>query len=265
MVTGLSALLLGVVEGFTEFLPISSTAHLILASKLLGISQSGFAKTFEISIQSGAILAVLALYWRKFLDLETLKKVAVAFIPTGIIGLLLYKLVKDFLLESMGVVLLALGIGGALLILFEYLFERKLDKGSTAGAPDAAQHAESISYKKALGVGIFQSIAIIPGVSRAAATIIGGMLMGIKRETIVEFSFLLAVPTMLAATGLDLWKNAGAFSSSEMGVLAIGFVASFAMAIVGIKFLLRYIKRHTFTSFGIYRIVLALAFLLVIL
>lgn len=265
MISEFSALILGLVEGFTEFLPISSTAHLILASRLLGIPQSNFAKSFDIAIQSGAILAVLYLYWRKFTDIQTLKKVAVAFIPTGVIGLALYKIVKDYLLGDIVVVLWALGIGGALLVLFEYLFEKKTEATKTPdGVSVAESDLESVSYKKALGVGIFQSVAMIPGVSRAAATIIGGMLMGIRRETIVEFSFLLAVPTMLAATGLDLAKNLDAFSSSEMGALAIGLVASFLTAILSIKFLLRYIKQHTFTSFGVYRVVLALAFLLVL-
>lgn len=258
MITGLSALILGLVEGFTEFLPISSTAHLILASRLLGISQSNFAKSFDIAIQSGAILAVLYLYWRKFTDVNVLKKIIVAFVPTGVIGILLYKVIKDYLLDNIAVVLWALGIGGALLMLFEYVFEKKKDMVANGAS-------EYISYKKALGIGVFQSISMVPGVSRAAATIIGGMLMGLRRETIVEFSFLLAVPTMLAATGLDLFKNLGTFSSSETGVLAIGLVSSFLMAIVSIKFLLRYIKRHTFTGFGIYRIVLALAFFMLML
>lgn len=261
MISGFSALILGIVEGLTEFLPISSTAHLILASRLLGISQSNFAKTFEIAIQSGAILAVLALYWRKFLDIEVLKKVVVAFIPTGIIGLILYKLVKEYLLGSMGVVLAALAIGGALLIIFEYVFKKKLDSAVLDDSTSDNGGSASISYKKAFWVGVFQSIAIIPGVSRAAATIIGGMLLGIRRETIVEFSFLLAVPTMLAATGLDLLKNADAFSSSEFGILFIGLAVSFVTAILSIKFLLRYIKKHTFTGFGVYRIILTALFL----
>jgi undecaprenyl-diphosphatase len=259
MISQFSALILGLVEGFTEFLPISSTAHLILASKLLGISQSNFVKSFEISIQSGAILAVLVLYWKKFLNIETLKKIVIAFVPTGIIGLALYKILKEHLLGNMLVMLLALGIGGALLIAFEYFFAKKIETESSA-----VDGADGITYKKAFGIGIFQSVAMVPGVSRAAATIIGGMLMGIRRETIVEFSFLLAVPTMLAATGLDLVKNIDVFSASDMGIIFIGFITSFLMAIVSIKFLLRYIKRNTFTVFGVYRVALALAFLLVL-
>ncbi len=247
-----SSLILGIVEGFTEFLPISSTAHLILASRIMGIAQSNFAKTFEIAIQSGAILAVAILYFKDFLKWGILKKIIVAFIPTGIIGLILYKFIKTYLIGNTAVVLFSLAIGGAILILFEHLFKSK----------DAIDDVKNISYPKALVIGFFQSIAIIPGVSRAAATIVGGMFLGIKRETIVQFSFLLAVPTMLAATGLDLMKNFHAFSGAEFSELSIGFVSSFVMAIVGIRFLLNYIRKHSFTNFGIYRIVLVILFLI---
>lgn len=254
MITSFSALVLGIVEGFTEFLPISSTAHLILASRLLSLAQSEFMKTFEIAIQSGAILAVVVLYWRTLLRWAALKRVVAAFIPTGIIGMALYPFVKGVLLENTAVVLFSLAIGGVLLIAFERLFQEKTGLAAI----------EDISYGKAIGIGLFQSIAMIPGVSRAGATIIGGMLMGIPRTVIVEFSFLLAVPTMLAATGIDLIKNAGVFSSSELNVLAIGFITSFVTAVASIKFLLQYIRRRSFTSFGIYRILLVVAFLLLI-
>jgi undecaprenyl-diphosphatase len=163
-------------------------------------------------------------------------------------------------LGNIVVVLLALGIGGILLIIFEHSFKKKI---AAQNIPPGV-NIESISYKKAFFVGIFQSVAMIPGVSRSAATIIGGMLMNISRETIVEFSFLLAVPTLLAATGLALFKNPDGFYSSDYGILAIGFIASFLTAIASIKFLLRYIKGHTFTSFGVYRIVLALAFIFIL-
>jgi len=254
MINAFSALVLGIVEGFTEFLPISSTAHLILTAELLGISQSEFTKTFEISIQSGAIIAVVVLYWKKFLHWESLKKIVVAFIPTGIIGLAFYKIIKTILFESMPVILSSLAIGGLFLVIFEYVFKER----------DEAPTIEEISYGKAVGIGIAQSVAMIPGVSRAAATIVGGMLLGIRRELIVEFSFLLAVPTMFAATGLDLLKNLHAFSIAEFHLLAIGFAVSFVMAILGIKFLLSYIQRHTFSAFGIYRILLVAVFLLVL-
>ncbi|HTY40099.1 MAG TPA: undecaprenyl-diphosphate phosphatase [Candidatus Paceibacterota bacterium] len=250
MLNGFTALILGLVEGFTEFLPISSTAHLIIATRLLGFAQSEFAKTFDIAIQSGAILAVVALYWRRFLDVELLKKLVAAFIPTGILGLLFYKVVKNYLLGSMTVVLWSLAVGGLLIIIFENFYKKEMARIS-----DARQ----MTYGQAALIGVAQSVAMIPGVSRAAATAVGGMLLGVSREAIVEFSFLLAVPTMLAATGLDLVKSAGEFSAAQFDVLGIGFVVSFLMAIVSIKFLLNYIRRHTFTAFGVYRMALVLA------
>ncbi|MBV9159381.1 MAG: undecaprenyl-diphosphate phosphatase [Candidatus Kaiserbacteria bacterium] len=242
------AIILGVIEGFTEFLPISSTGHQILVSHLLQIPQTDFLKSFEIVIQLGAILAVVVLYWRRFLDIEILKKLFVAFLPTGIIGLALYKIVKIYLIGNETVVLWALLIGGIVLIAFEYLH--------TEGDQESLS---SITYKQAALIGLFQAIAIIPGVSRSAATIVGGMLLGLKRATIVEFSFLLAVPTMAAASALDILKSFGTIESGGIGVLLVGFVVSFVVAILGIRFLLAAIRRYSFVPFGIYRILLAAA------
>ncbi|HEY4522549.1 MAG TPA: undecaprenyl-diphosphate phosphatase [Candidatus Paceibacterota bacterium] len=247
----LDAVILGIVEGFTEFLPISSTGHLILASSLLGLTQTDFLKSFEIAIQLGAILAVVALYWRKFLDIEVLKRLAVAFIPTGIIGLLLYRIAKTYLIGNETVVVWALLIGGITLIAFEYFHTEK----------QSIDSVEAMTYRQSALVGLFQAVAIIPGVSRSAATILGGLALGLHRTTIVEFAFLLAVPTMLAATCLDLLKSAGAFRMDEFGILAIGFVVSFAVALASIKFLLHFVRRYTFTAFGVYRILIALVFL----
>lgn len=254
--TVLHSIVLGIVEGVTEFLPISSTGHLILASELLKIGELNFTKSFEIIIQLGAILSVIALYWKYFLNIENLKKIIVAFIPTGIIGLALYKIVKTYLLESQAVVLWALFLGGAALIIFELWHKEPAD---------GAEEVEQISYKQSLWIGLCQSLAIIPGVSRSAATIVGGLLSGLKRKTIVEFSFLLAVPTMLAASGLDIVKEASSFSKDQFGVLAIGFVVSFVVALASIKFLLGFIKNHNFIPFGIYRVLLAIIFWLIIL
>lgn len=254
--TEFHSLILGVVEGITEFLPISSTGHLILASELLNIPQTDFQKSFEIIIQLGAITSVVVLYWKSLFNIEIIKKLIVAFIPTGVIGLALYNIVKMYLLGNYQVVLWSLFLGGIALIVFE-LFHRE--------PPDAEGDVAAVSYKQSFLIGIFQSIAIIPGVSRSAATIVGGLLLGIKRTTIVEFSFLLAVPTMLAATGLDLFKNAGAFSMDQFGILAIGFITSFVVAIISIKFLLSFIQKHNFILFGIYRIGIALVFWLLIL
>ncbi|HEY4525508.1 MAG TPA: undecaprenyl-diphosphate phosphatase [Candidatus Paceibacterota bacterium] len=253
MLTFISALVLGVIEGFTEFLPISSTAHLNLASNLFGLEQDNYLKTFEIAIQSGAILAVVFLYWRKFTDKNILKKLAVAFIPTGILGVIFYSFIKEYLIGNTTVVLWSLALGGLLLLLFEKIHLEN----------DRAQDLAHVDYKKSLWIGLFQSLAMIPGVSRAGATVVGGMLLGLRREVIVEFSFLLAVPTMLAATGLDLFKNWGFFSQDQLHFLGIGFIASFFMAVLSIKFLLSYIRRHNFTIFGIYRILLVTVFLLI--
>ncbi|MCE9541638.1 undecaprenyl-diphosphate phosphatase [Candidatus Kaiserbacteria bacterium] len=241
------AVIMGIVEGFTEFLPVSSTGHQIIVSHLLALPQTDFLKSFEIVIQLGAILAVVVLYWRQFLNINILKKLIVGFIPTGIIGLALYKIVKTYLIGNETVVLWALLIGGVALIAFEY--------SHTEGEQDSL---ESITYTQAALIGLFQSLAIIPGVSRSAATIVGGLWLGLKRTTIVEFSFLLAVPTMAAATGLDVLKNAHTILSGGVGMLAVGFVVSFVVAIVSIRFLLSFVRSYSFVPFGVYRIVLAL-------
>jgi undecaprenyl-diphosphatase len=250
----LHAILLGIVEGVTEFLPVSSTGHLILAAQLMGLAQTDFQKMFEVVIQLGAILAVVALYWREFLNLAVLKRIIVAFIPTGVIGLALYKAVKA-LEGSETVVLWALFLGGVALIVFEWLHRE---------GDDAHEELATLPYKTAALIGVFQAIAIIPGVSRSAATIVGGLLLGMKRAAIVRFSFLLAVPTMLAASALDLYKNIGDLGGSGAGVLAAGFVAAFVVAMPSVAWLLRYVRTHTFVPFGLYRIVLAGAFFIAV-
>ena len=250
------SIILGIVEGITEFLPISSTGHMILVSQLLGISTDEFVKSFEIIIQLGAILAVVILYWKKMLmNKKIFLRLCVAFLPTAVIGLALYKIVKEYLLGNVSVVIWSLLLGGIFLIAFEYF-----RKGKVATTKDL----ESITYKQAFVIGLFQSIAIIPGVSRSAATIVGGLSLGISREAIVEFSFMLAVPTMLEATGLDLIKSGHSFTGSQFEMLAVGFITAFIFAYLAIKFLLDYVKKHTFTSFGIYRICVALVFLAIL-
>ena len=248
----LNVIILAVIEGFTEFLPISSTAHLMIASRTLGIEKTDFLKSFIISIQFGAILSVVFLYWKIFFyDWKIDAKIITAFIPTALIGFFLYEMIKGFFLESLATVAIALIAGGIFLIFFEKFHKDKSEKLDISG----------ISYSKAFLIGCAQALAVIPGVSRATSTIIGGMLLGAERKTIVEFSFLLAVPTMLAATGYDLIKSGGAFTLNEFYLLALGFFASFVFAVVGIKFLLDFIKRKTFVSFGIYRIVIGLILL----
>jgi len=276
----LDSIILGIVEGITEFLPISSTGHLILTSHILNLSQTEFLKSFEITIQMGAILAVVALYWRKlFLNKKIFLLVSTAFIPTAIIGFGLYKIIKGFLLSNNLVVLWALAIGGVILILFErwqkYRINRfKYSMRNSLGVhmpkfaldkKEEIRRIEDMGYWRAMGIGVFQALAVVPGVSRSAATIVGGMLLRVSRITIVEFSFILAVPTMIAATGYDLFKSGFSFSGREFLVLVVGFVVAFLVAIFSIKWLMGYIKNHTFTSFGFYRIVLAIIFALFLL
>lgn len=248
------ALVLGIVEGITEFLPISSTAHLILTGHVLKMADSEFLKSFNIIIQFGAILSVVVLYWNKFWNWEVFKKLVVAVIPTGVIGLTVYKAIKGYLLGNITVVLVALVVGGIALIVFE-----RFNKTVEAEVDFA-----EITYKKAFLIGLFQAIAVIPGVSRSAATIVGGSFIGISKRTIVEFSFMLAVPTMLAATGLELVKGRAGLSGNY-GMLAVGFVVSFITAIIAIKWLLAFIKNRDFSAFGWYRIVLAAIYALVFL
>jgi len=249
----LHSLIFGVIEGITEFLPISSTAHMVLAAKVMGISQTEFVKSFEIVIQFGAILSVIALYWKRFLvDMESLKRILTAFIPTAILGFIFYKLIKTYLLSNENVIVWSLLLGGLILIVFENFHKEK---------DSALDDISRLPYSKCIAIGIFQSLAMVPGVSRSAATIIGGLSLGLKRSTIVEFSFLLAVPTMLAASALDLLKSGSGFSASQFGVLAVGFFVSFVVAIASIRFFIGYIKKHTFIPFGVYRIIAALVFM----
>ena len=248
------AIIFGVVEGITEFLPVSSTGHLILTARLLGLSQTDFLKSFQIAIQLGAILAVVVLYGKTLLfDCKVFKRIMAAFIPTAIIGFIFYKIIKMWLGDS-HIVLWALFLGGVFLIVFD-LWHREDAK--------AIAHVEDISYRTASLIGLFQALSMIPGVSRAAATIIGGLVLGVQRKTIVEFSFLLAIPTMAAATGFDLLKNAHVFSFEHWRILTVGFGVSFIVALASIRFLLHYIQKHNFVVFGVYRILVVIIFLLI--
>lgn len=258
--TTFEAILLGILEGATEFLPVSSTGHLILASSALTIPDSDFLTSFIIAIQFGAIAAVLLTYWKSFFDFSLVKKLIVAFLPTALIGFTLYPFIKDFLLGNEAVVVWSLAIGGVLLILFELWHKGTQQEPESEPVPGA-----DISYKQALAIGLFQSIAIIPGVSRSAATIMGGLLMGIRRTSIVEFSFLLAVPTMGAATSYDLLKSYESFAGADISLLFVGAFTAFVTALFALRLFLRFVKRYTFIPFGIYRIILAAAFFLFIL
>jgi len=251
----LDAVILGVVEGITEFLPISSTAHLVITSRFLDLPESAFLGSFIIAIQLGAIASIVLMYWRLIvLDFEAMKRVAVAFIPTAFIGFALYSLLKDYLLDSLGLIAWTLLLGGIVLVFFERWHGKR-------EAVEKPMPLATLPYGKAFLIGIAQSVAIVPGVSRAGATIIGGLALGMGRKEIVEFSFLLAIPTMLAATGYDLLKTGSSFATGEWQLLAVGFLVSFAAAYVAVRFLIRFVQTHTFTSFGIYRVVLGILLL----
>ena len=241
------AIILGVVEGLTEFLPVSSTGHLILAGELLKLPETEFLKTFEVVIQIGAILAVVAVYWRKLLfDREIISRIIIALLPALGVGYLFYQTIRQ-MLGSEVVVLWALGLGGIAIILIEHY-----RKEPVAGE---LQDLRILPYRTAFLIGLCQALSVIPGVSRAGATIMGGLWLGLSRTAIVEFSFLLAVPTMVAATTLDIVKHGASFSSADTVALLVGTLTSFVVALLAIRFFLRYVGTHTFVAFGIYRIV----------
>ena len=249
------ALILGIVEGVTEFLPVSSTGHLILASKLMGIEQTEVHKTFEVVIQLGSILAVIFAFKEKiFHSIELWKRLIVGFIPTAILGFTLYKIIKSlFAPETVAYMLI---FGGIVFIVIELFYKEK---------EHHVVRVEEVSYRQAFMIGLFQSLAMVPGTSRSGATIIGGLLIGLRRKTAAEFSFLLAVPTMLAATAYDILKHHHEFDFSDAQALGIGFVTAFVVALAIVKWFLAFIKKHTFIPFGIYRIVVGLVFLMFVL
>lgn len=246
----IDAVILGIVEGLTEFLPISSTGHLIITSKLLGIPQTEFTKSFEIIIQLGAILSVVFLYFNRLKrDFELWKRIIFAFVPTGIVGFLLYKLIKTYLFNPI-IVVYSLFIGGIVIILFEEYFKKH----------PPSKRINEIKYTQAIVIGLVQSLAVIPGTSRSASSIIGGMLTGLSRKEAVEFSFLLAIPTMFAATGYDILKSGLYINAHQWHLIAIGFVVSFLSATIAVKAFIGFVSRFTLEIFGIYRIIAAIVF-----
>ncbi len=278
----LKGLVLGIAQGFTEFLPISSTAHLILSVNLLKLEFTEFLKSFIIIIQFASILAVIILYWKRiWSSFKNIKKIIIAFIPTAILGLVFYKIVKNFLQESLDIIALALFLGGIAMLFLEKGYDRKknteaikkrnytknnLSRDSILEGEGVnleisidkieATNIENISYRQCFFIGIFQALAIIPGVSRSAATILGGLSIGVGRLAIVEFSFLLAIPTMLAASSLDLIRTGFNFNLNDLIFLLIGFIFSFIVAWFSIKFLLNFVKKNNFKIFAWYRIAL---------
>lgn len=243
-------IILGIIEGLTEFLPISSTGHLILVSRLLALPETAFLSSFLITIQLGAMMAIVALYWRTLIfDQRVWKLIGVAFLPTGMAGLIFYPLIKNYLLDSVELVLSTLFIGGIALLLFEWWYEEPVDAVATING---------LSWKQAFLIGSFQALAIIPGLSRSGATILGGLFLGLNRRTIVEFSFLLALPTMFIATFFDLVQNYQSFTQDDFQTLTLGFMVAFFCAILSVKLLLKLITKYSFTVFGVYRIIISL-------
>ncbi|MCL9819342.1 undecaprenyl-diphosphate phosphatase [Helicobacter colisuis] len=246
------AIVLGIVEGLTEFLPVSSTGHLILTSKLLGIQQDMFHKTFEVIIQLGSILAVIFVFWERLFknSLELWVKLAIGFLPAGILGFLLYDLIKILFAPITTSIMLI--VGGIAFIVIEIFYKEK---------EHHTKEIAEISYKQSFLIGIFQALAMIPGTSRSGATIIGGLLLGCNRKVATEFSFLLALPTMIIASGYSAYKNYAVFNADNLLILAVGFVVAFLSALIAIKLFLGFVARFNFIPFGIYRIILGIAFL----
>jgi undecaprenyl-diphosphatase len=256
--TFFESIVIAIVEGLTEFLPVSSTGHMIIAERLLHVQETDFVKVFTVAIQLGAILAVVVLYWKKFFDFKKWQfylKLVIGVLPALMLGALFNKKI-DALLDSATTVAIALLVGGIIL-----LFINKFFNNTTI------ETDEAIKPKNAFMIGLWQCIAMVPGVSRSAASIIGGMQQGLSRSLAAEFSFFLAVPTMLAATGYKLlkhFKDNGGFSTEEIKLLAVGNIVAFIVAIIAIKFFINFVKKYGFKVWGIYRIVLGIILLLLI-
>jgi len=262
MIALAKAAILGVLEGFTEFLPVSSTGHLLLAERYLGLgfSDEQFDKTFAVLIQLGSVLALLGVYTRKLLEIAVALPtdprartfaagVLLAFLPAAIIGALAHGFIKGVLFNPL-VICIALIVGGFVLIAMD---ERRVEPRYT--------DATAFPLQMYLLIGLCQCLAMIPGVSRSGATIVSAMLLGADKRSAAEFSFFLAMPTMAAAVTYDLYKNAAILSWDDAGVFAVGFVAAFVTALVTVQALLAYVSRHSFTPFGWYRIVLGVVVL----
>ena len=240
--TFFQALIIAIVEGITEFLPISSTGHMIITQSILGVESTDFVKAFTVNIQFGAILSVLVLYWKRFFQsINFYYKLFIAFLPAAIIGFLLGDFI-DSMLENVIVVAVCLLIGGIFLLFVDKLFNKQSEN-------------QEVSNLTALKIGFFQCIAMIPGVSRSAATIIGGMANKLSRKNAAEFSFFLAVPTMLAASAYKLLKNYKHITNDDVSILVFGNVIAFIVAMLAIKFFIEFLTKYGFKAFGYYRII----------
>lgn len=249
------AIILGIIEGITEFLPISSTGHMIIASSFMKIQDDEFVKGFLIIIQFAAILSVLVLYWKRFLpDWNFYKKLLFAFLPTAILGFILKDVIDRFL-ESALIVAWSLLIGGIILVWSDYFFSKLQDMG---------RRISNLTPADCVKLGLYQSIAMIPGISRSGSTILGGLFLGMNKKEATEFSFFLAVPTMAAATAYKLLKIYKQMDWEHAQVLSIGFVVSFIVSIFAIKFFIGIVGRYGFKGFGYYRILVGVALLILI-
>ncbi|TAH01506.1 MAG: undecaprenyl-diphosphate phosphatase [Sphingobacteriales bacterium] len=251
----IESIIIAIVEGLTEFLPVSSTGHMIIAEKLMGMESTNFTKLYTVAIQLGAIMAVVVLYWKKFINFKSWQfyiKLVVAVIPALALGFLFSDKI-DALLESPTTVAITLLLGGILFLFIDNFFKQPV-----------IEKEEDISMIKAFIIGCWQCIAMIPGVSRSAATIIGGMQQKLTRSVAAEFSFFLAVPTMCAATGYKLLKEYKNIHTEEIKILAIGNLVAFVVAILAIKFFIGFLQKHGFKLFGYYRIVVGIALLVLI-
>ena len=302
--TLIDSIVLSIIEGLTEFLPISSTAHLVLTSQLLNIQQTDFVKSFEVIIQLGAILAVVALYFKELTkNTQLWYKTILAFLPSAVVGFLLYDFIKEKLIGNSLVTALALIVGGLVFTLIDKFLPTLKVKNSKLSTLTKARNIvitdttdqqnqpnvyqelhkskaydnpkffppvidksktsiSDLSPKKLLAIGLFQSLAVVPGVSRSAASIFGGLVTGLNKQEATKFSFFLAIPTMLAATTLDLYKSNFNFSQQELLLLAVGFIGSFITALFAVKLFISFVQKHSFLPFGIYRIIVGLAWLL---
>ena len=259
--TVITAILLGIVEGLTEFLPVSSTGHLILASELLGYDAATWSM-FNVVIQLGAILAVVVLYWRTFWAVmmgmakaepnawKFVRNILLAFIPSVILGLA-FKDVIDVMLGSPKIVAVALIVGGVAILIIEKLVK----PGETRGVAE-------MPVRQAIGIGLVQCLAMVPGVSRSGATIMGALCLGVERRTAAEFSFFLAIPTMVGATALELFEKRDSLASINFSLIGVGFVVSFLVAVGVIRWFVGIVSKHGFAPFAWYRIIAGSAALL---
>jgi undecaprenyl-diphosphatase len=248
------AIIIAIIEGITEFLPVSSTGHMIITQHLLGVGNDPFVKAFIVNIQFGAILSVVLLYWKRFFQsIDFYFKLFAAFLPSAILGVLLNDLI-DSLLESPQTVAISLLLGGVVLVFIDKVLNPK--------------HEVMITFPKAFVIGLAQCVSMIPGVSRSASTIIGGMTQGLTRKQAAEFSFFLAVPTMFGASALKLYKGFSeypeVFQGNNITLLLIGNAVAFVVAMLAIRFFVQFLTKHGFRVFGWYRIILGAALLILL-